>query len=503
MAIFHSHVQIISRGKGKSAVAAAAYRAGEIIKNEYDGITHDYTQKSGIVHTEILLPGHAPDEYKSRANLWNAVEKIEKAGNSQLARELDIALPIELTREQNISLIQNYVQRTFVDAGMCADLCIHDTYGTNPHAHIMLTVRPIMPNGKWGGKQKKEYILDHNGNKIYDQQKRQYKCRSIPSTDWNDRGNADKWRMAWEGMANAELERLGFDSRIDRRTYEEQGIEKIPTVHMGVAASQMERNGLRTERGDQNRQIEITNKQIRHLRARINRLDKWSVDEMANDKPPTLADVLNDIMSRQGQSSLTRLKNGAEIFNFLMRNNVYSMEDLEKKVKAMQSKVNSTRTDLKKVERRIDTLKEHLRHSGNFKKYRKYKYKYESLYSEYEAAKKATGFGADRKAKKALAAVNEYHELHRSEIAMFANAEQYLCDVLQGRFDPKKLPPITKWRDELADKIVEKDSLYREHYSFKDEAVKVEKIRASVKEILHGHMPKQEFSQILETEREI
>ena len=269
MAIFHSHVQIISRGRGKSAVAAAAYRAGELIKNDYDGLIHDYTRKSGIIHTEILLPDHAPTEYSNRAVLWNAVEKIEKAENSQLARELDIALPIELTMEQNIALAHKYVQRTFVSAGMCADLCVHDTGEGNPHFHLMLTMRPINENGTWGGKQKKEYTLDSDGNKIYDPVKRQYKCRSIPSTDWNDRGNADKWRKTWEDMVNAELKRIGSDSRIDRRTYAEQGIEQIPTVHMGVAASQMEKRGIRTELGDINREIEISNQKLRQLKARL------------------------------------------------------------------------------------------------------------------------------------------------------------------------------------------------------------------------------------------
>ena len=142
MAIFHSHIQIISRGKGKSAVAAAAYRAGESITNDYDGVTHDYTRKGGIVHTEILLPENAPTKYYERAILWNAVEKIEKSKNSQLAREINIALPIELTREQNIILAREYVQHTFVDIGMCADLCIHDTGKGNPHAHTVLCVNP-------------------------------------------------------------------------------------------------------------------------------------------------------------------------------------------------------------------------------------------------------------------------------------------------------------------------------------------------------------------------
>ena len=292
MAIFHSHVQIITRGKGVSAVAAAAYRAGEKFKNEYDGEIHDYTRKGGVIYTEILLPDHAPREYYDRAVLWNAVEKIEKAHNSQLAREFEIALPIELTREQNIALARRYVEDTFVRAGMCADFCVHDKNDGNPHFHFMVTMRPINDNGTWGSKQKKEYILDRDGNKIYDPVKRQYKCRSIPSTDWNKRAYADIWRKTWADMTNAELERQGFDVRIDHRSYAEQGIEKIPTVHLGAAASAMEKRGIRTERGDMNRAIEITNKEIKQLRARINHLTKWIAEEAANDTPPTLADAL-------------------------------------------------------------------------------------------------------------------------------------------------------------------------------------------------------------------
>ena len=132
-------IKIISRGKGKSAVAAAAYRSGESLTNEYDGITHDYTRKGGIVHTEILLPDNAPKEYADRSVLWNAVEKAERAKNAQLAREIEIALPHELTREQGISLVREYVKEQFVSAGMCADFAIHDKNDGNPHAHIMLT----------------------------------------------------------------------------------------------------------------------------------------------------------------------------------------------------------------------------------------------------------------------------------------------------------------------------------------------------------------------------
>ena len=196
IAIYHCSIKIISRGKGKSAVAATAYRAGEKLTNDFDGEIHDYTHKGGVVHTEILLPDHAPAAFSDRAVLWNAVEKIEKAKNAQLAREIEIALPRELTREQGISLVREYVKEQFVNAGMCADFAIHDTGGGNPHAHIMLTMRPIQQGGAWGAKQKKEYILDPQGKKIYDPKKRQYKCKAIPATDWNEQTKAEEWRAA-------------------------------------------------------------------------------------------------------------------------------------------------------------------------------------------------------------------------------------------------------------------------------------------------------------------
>ena len=302
MAIYHCSIKIISRGKGKSAVAAAAYRSGDNLTNEYDGITHDYTRKGGVVHTEVLLPDHAPSEYVNRAVLWNAVERIEKAKNAQLAREIEIALPKELTREQGISLVREYVKEQFVNAGMCADIAIHDKNDGNPHAHVMLIIRPIEQDGTWGAKQKKEYILDRDGNKIYDPKKRSYKCKSIPATDWNEQTKAEEWRSAWAEICNQVLEQNGHAERIDHRSYARQGIDQIPTVHLGVAAFQMEKRGIRTERGNLNREIEVSNQRLRQLKARISKLQNWLKDEAANTEPPTLADVIQGILSKQEQT---------------------------------------------------------------------------------------------------------------------------------------------------------------------------------------------------------
>jgi len=168
MAIFHFPIHIFQRSKGRSAVAGAAYRSGTKLTNEWDGQTHDFTKKRGIVHAEIMLPAHAPPEFSDRSALWNSVEMIEKAKDSQLAREIEAALPVELTREQQLALVRSFVKDNFVDSGMCADFALHDKGDGNPHAHIMLTMRPLKGNGEWGAKCRKVYDLDAQSRRIPD-----------------------------------------------------------------------------------------------------------------------------------------------------------------------------------------------------------------------------------------------------------------------------------------------------------------------------------------------
>ena len=451
MAIYHCSIKIISRGKGKSAVAAAAYRAGEKILNQYDGIEHDYTRKGGVVHAEILLPDNAPAEYADRAVLWNAVEKIEKAKNSQLAREIEIALPVELTFLQNKSLVRDYVKKNFVEQGMCADVCIHDKNDGNPHAHIMLTMRPFNEDKAWGGKQKKEYILDRNGEKIYDKKKRSYKCKSVPSTNWNEQTRAEEWRAAWAETANKYLAHLNHTERIDHRSYERQGIEQIPTVHLGVAAFQMEKRGIATERGNLNREIEVTNQRLRQLKARIVKLQNWLKEEAENTAPPTLADVIQGILSRREQQggsgyyqSIGNLKDAAKMLNFLQENQIMDMAGLEEKVKDMYGRQFDIRDELKPVERRLKVLDEHIKQSDIYRKYKGNK------------------------------ARNE------SEDILFAAAKKYITDHLNGH---GKIPYNT-WKSERTKLAAERNRLNGEYVSLKDEVKEVEQIRKSVDTIM-------------------
>ena len=163
MAIYHLEAKVVSRGAGRSAVAASAYLSCSRLYNDYDGIQHDYTKKQGLVWQQMFLPEYAPQEWQDREKLWNAVEEVETAKDSRLAREFVVALPIELNREQQIELLQDFIREQFVSDGMCADAAIHDTDGHNPHAHILLTVRPLDEQGRWQYKTEKEYLCMRNG----------------------------------------------------------------------------------------------------------------------------------------------------------------------------------------------------------------------------------------------------------------------------------------------------------------------------------------------------
>lgn len=264
MAIYHCTCKIISRGQGRSAVGAAAYRSGEKLYNEYDGIEHDYTKKGGVVYSEIMLCKNAPKEYQDRQTLWNAVEQIEKSSKAQLAREYEVALPVELSREEQIKLVRDFAKENFVDNGMCVDFSIHDKEDGNPHAHIMLTTRPIEQDNSWGVKQKKEYILDKNGQKQYDKKKQTYKCKTVKTTNWDSKEFLQRSRESWAEKVNQELEKKSLPQRIDHRSLKEQGVDRVPTIHEG-GARKLEKRGIKTDRGKINREIKTANGQMQTI----------------------------------------------------------------------------------------------------------------------------------------------------------------------------------------------------------------------------------------------
>lgn len=268
MAMFHCSIKIISRASGRSAVASAAYRSGKKLYNEETGITHDFTKKGGVVYSEICIPDNAPKEFQHRGFFWNEVQKKEKRADAQLAREIEVAIPKEFSREQQIRCVQKYISKNFVEKGMCADWALHDKGNGNPHAHIMLTVRAFDEKGKWIAKQKTSFAYDEKGEKIpvTDEATGKQKVRiregkgteklwvriSIPSNDWNDHIKAKEWREAWAIECN---KYLTAENQIDHRSYEKQGIEKTATIHEGFVARDIERNGGVAERCELNREI--------------------------------------------------------------------------------------------------------------------------------------------------------------------------------------------------------------------------------------------------------
>ena len=214
MAIFHCNIQIIGRSSGKTATAAAAYRSGTKIVDDEFGKTHDYTRKGGVAFSEILLCANAPSKYSDRQILWNEVQKIEKQKNAQLCREVEVALPIEFSRNEQIEVVREYIKKNFTDKGMIADWSLHDKLDGNPHAHILLTMRPLKPNGEWGAKRKDSYVLDEKGNripvidpktgkqKIGARGKKMWERISVSLTDWNDQTKAEEWRKSWADICN-------------------------------------------------------------------------------------------------------------------------------------------------------------------------------------------------------------------------------------------------------------------------------------------------------------
>jgi len=325
---------MVSRGAGRSAVAASAYLSCSRMLNDYDGVQHDYTRKQGLAWQAVFLPPMASPEWQDREKLWNAVEEAEKTKDSRLAREFVAALPIELSRQQQIELLQDFIREQFVDEGMCADVAIHDTDGHNPHAHILLTVRPLDEHGTWQYKTEKEYLCVKDGEergftaaefkasqaegwekqypykvgkkKVYmapsaaqahgyirmdkHPKSTRYGRQNPISARWNSEEQLLVWREAWATAANRCLELAGHDSRIDHRSHAERGLEERPTIHEGVAAQALERRGIISDRCELNRQIKADNALLRELRGQVKKLA-----QTVKNTIPALAEAMENL----------------------------------------------------------------------------------------------------------------------------------------------------------------------------------------------------------------
>lgn len=290
IAIYHFNVKIVSRGKGASAVAKAAYISGEKIKNEYDGIIHDYRKKCEIVHKEIILPHNAPPKFKNRSVLWNAVEKSETRKNSQTARHIDAALPVEISRDEQIDLVRNFCNQCFVSRGMCVDFAIHDKGDGNPHVHILLTTRNVSEQGF-----------------------------TTKNRSWNNKSLLIEWRKLWADWCNHKLYFVS-DERIDHRSYAAQGVSKIPQKHLGAAACAIEKKGYRTNKGSYNRKIILTNTnaEIEQLNFELSKLNT----EKRSVKKEIIETELNCSLSETFGLEIDKISNAENFISVLNNSNI-------------------------------------------------------------------------------------------------------------------------------------------------------------------------------------
>ena len=380
MAIYHLEAKVVSRGVGRSACAAAAYMSCSAIYNDYDGVQHDYTRKQGLVWQEVFLPEQAPKEWQDRAVLWNAVEETEKTKDSRLAREFVVALPIELGKDEWQSLVSDFIQEQFISDGMCADCAIHDTVGHNPHAHILLTVRPLDEHGKWQYKTEKEYLCVRDGEErgftasefkaaqtegwekqypyYVDKKKKEYlppsetEARSLERADkhlkstkfgrqnpiterWNSDEQLVLCRSAWADTVNRVLERSGIEERIDHRSHAERGLDEQPTVHEGVEARAMERKGFVSDRCELNRQIKADNALLRELITAVRKLM-----QAVRNTVPAMARALEELRANMiiFQYSINRARTGKRKFSDWLKSAKEIYADYTETVKQLKER---------------------------------------------------------------------------------------------------------------------------------------------------------------------
>lgn len=439
---FHFKIGIITRGKGKSVVAKSAYISAEKIKNEWDGETHDYLKKKGVLDKGILLPDNAPREYLDRKILWNSVELFEKQKNSQLAREFEIQLPMELSADERKELLLEFINENLVSKGMVVDYALHDENKGNGnfHAHILTCLRPLNEDGTWGAKCRKKYLYDENGESLYTKSGRK-KSRRVDTTDWNKKENAEKWRRNYADLVNKYLERAGEKKRVDHRSYKRQGVNKKPQIHMGAGAIALEKKGIRTVKGDINREIDRENFILKNIQRELkaigeflssfkdklqkaynehkeNAREELKIFEEVKENESSLFSLIeylciySDIQNalarelphwnkeRKNQFDFKKFANG---ISYLQKNNLKTLEDLQTHLEEFNKESKSLDGEIKTRKDKIKDFKSCLSHADridkNKKIYQEWKKKTifkDKFYKENEQTIKSYKYSANR-----------------------------------------------------------------------------------------------------------
>lgn len=379
-------------------------------------------------------------------------------------------MPKELSREKQIELVREYVKENFVKVGMCADISLHDKNDGNPHCHIMLTMRPLNEDKTWGAKSKKEYILDKNGEKVK-LKNGNYKTRKIDTVDWNEQEKAEQWRKAWADITNKYIEENSIQEKVDHRSYQRQGIEQIPTIHLGVSATQMEKKGIATDRGNINREIKHQNMILREISRRIRALLNWIRGIGKEEKAETdnlkstlqskenLLSVFENLIRKNADNHNTDLEQYIESYQFLKEKNIISLSELKENIVTLRDKNYKTTRAIKDTEKKIDgkvqlidQAEKYLKHKDTYKVYTKLKKnKQDTFYNE-----------------------------HTAEISLFESAKKYLKEHL----GESKTLNISKWKSEVITLRKEKDSLYSQIIDLRKEVEQAESVRNCIEKLL-------------------
>ena len=429
----HFDIRVVQRSEGDSAVAAAAYQSGEKLYSQYDRKFKNYEDKEGVTHTEIMLPPNAPREYADRSTLWNAVEKIENQWNSQLARRFHLIIPREIPPDQYVKLVKEYCDEFFVSKGMIADIAIHDPHppGHNPHAHVLLTMRAMDENGKWLPKARKVYDLDENGEKIR-LPSGNWKSHKENTVDWNERKYGMIWRMGWQDVQNKYLEANGRPERVDLRSYEAQGIDQIPTVHMGPAVTAMERRGIQTDIGNLNREIRKTNSIMQSIKKIIANLRDWIVElnecrkELAAEQAAYEASLLPGLLMKyldirkderkdwtphgRSKAASQDLKKVTEAIGYLKRQRLHTVDDLEAHIENSGKEAADLRGQMRVKEKRVKTIDSILLSLETYKECKPVYEQYQKIYFKKSKEKFKQEHPEIAKFERARAVLNKHPE---------------------------------------------------------------------------------------------
>ncbi len=449
---------------GSSAIEQSSYISRTTMYSERDGRNYYPKYSEDLVHTEVMLPANAPPEYSDSAVLWNSVEKIEKAKDAQLARTFRVELPNEWTYNLAIETMRDFVKRNFTDVGMCAQFAIHDSENKNTgqrnlHCHIMLTLRGIDEQGKWMSKQKKVYLKDENGEriplidkatgkqKVDKQNRKQWKCTTIPTNDWNSKEKVGLWRKDLADTINSVNEQIGNTENFwEHRSFKEQGLDIEPQIHLGEKASALERAGIKSIRGDINRDIIARNVHIINARIALEEAKK-ALEELAALPVTIVGTIINEIIEvlrKVAERNKGRLKlkvAGSKYLAFVSdKSKLQNLEYMENYVHKIGV---STYEELEKYRLGVEPrYKELIAERQSLEKKTEYYKHLLDLYNDYEPYYKVH---AEVSSKRGIAYYRAKKK-HSIELMQYEVKRKAIKDAIEGT--NKNITP-GKWREEL------------------------------------------------------